>query len=312
MGRYSVTVLLVNYPSGNSVIEKGALTCTEPTTGSNESSRQRRTRRSTMRQKIGELLRDWRDKRGLTQFELADRSGISCRHLSFVETGRAGPSRQTILTLARVLEIPSIERSRILILAGYAVDWLGPDEDAVEWWLTSLEGALAANEPFPAWITDPSWKIIRSNPILQCLLARCRELNPELGKDEIDVIGIFEDSRSLGAIVQNWGAVVEAVVAGLFRLQPDPATSNWTAPLYESVTSCAKPGHEKLRQSAERSDVRLDFDDEGYRFSLHVNALPLCGRCSGYVLALMSPADAESQEVAIKYFGFLAASAARF
>ena len=111
--------------------------------------------------------------------------------------------------------------------------------------------------------------------------------------------------------MQNWGAVVEAVVAGLFRLQPDPATSNWTAPLYESVTSCAKPGHEKLRQSAERSDVRLDFDDEGYRFSLHVNALPLCGRCSGYVLALMSPADAESQEVAIKYFDFLAASAAR-
>ena len=53
------------------------------------------------------------------------------------------------------------------------------------------------------------------------------------------------------------------------------------------------------------------FDDEGYRFSLHVNALPLCGRCSGYVLALMSPAGAESQEVAIKYFDFLAASAAR-
>nr|ADI22016.1 predicted transcriptional regulators [uncultured myxobacterium HF0200_01L06] len=265
-----------------------------------------------MQQGIGELLRYWRDKRGLTQFDLADRSGISCRHLSFVETGRAGPSRQTILTLARVLEIPSIERSRILILAGYAVDWLGPEEEAVEWWLTSLEGALAANEPFPAWITDPNWKFIRSNPMLQCLLSRCSELNPELKQGEIDIIRIFEDSRSLGAIVQNWAAVVESVVAGLFRLQPDPATSDWTAPLYQSVTSWAKPGHETLRQCAERSDVRLDFDDQGYRFSLHVNALPLCGRCSGYVLALMSPADAESQEVAIKYFDFLSAGTANF
>src|SRR3712207_9139446 len=72
------------------------------------------------RRPVGELLRRWRGHRRLSQFELALESGISARHLSFVENGRSAPSRDTILRLAEELDLPLRERNHLLLAAGYA------------------------------------------------------------------------------------------------------------------------------------------------------------------------------------------------
>jgi transcriptional regulator with XRE-family HTH domain len=72
------------------------------------------------RRPVGELLRRWRDRRRLSQLELALESGISARHLSFVENGKSAPSRDTILRLAQQLDLPLRERNHLLLAAGYA------------------------------------------------------------------------------------------------------------------------------------------------------------------------------------------------
>src|SRR6202012_3218380 len=69
---------------------------------------------------IGELLRGWRQRRSLSQLELALEADVSSRHVSFLETGRAQPSREMVLRLAEHLEIPLRERNRLLLAAGYA------------------------------------------------------------------------------------------------------------------------------------------------------------------------------------------------
>src|SRR5205085_6517323 len=81
---------------------------------------------------IGQLLREWRMRRRLSQLELATGAGISARHLSFVETGRARPSREMVLHLAEHLDVPLRERNPLLLAAGYAPTYPATDLDAPE------------------------------------------------------------------------------------------------------------------------------------------------------------------------------------
>ena len=69
---------------------------------------------------FGRLLRQWRSQRGMSQLQLAVEAGVSARHLSFVETGRAQASREMVLLLARVLDVPLRDRNDLLVAAGYA------------------------------------------------------------------------------------------------------------------------------------------------------------------------------------------------
>jgi transcriptional regulator with XRE-family HTH domain len=113
----------------------------------------------------GPLLREWRRRRNLSQLELAAGSAVSARHLSFIETGRARPSREMVLHLAERLDVPLRERNRLLLAAGYAPvfpehtlddDELAPVRDA-------LERFLAAHEPYPAIVVDRRWDIVLAN-----------------------------------------------------------------------------------------------------------------------------------------------------
>jgi transcriptional regulator with XRE-family HTH domain len=121
---------------------------------------------------VGELLRQWRQRRRLSQLDLAGEAGVSARHLSFVETGRARPSRQMVLHLAEELEIPLGARNELLAAAGFAPvyrrrDLGDPDMTAVR---SALELVLTAYEPFPALVVDRSWHLVTANRALSGLL----------------------------------------------------------------------------------------------------------------------------------------------
>src|SRR5438477_9295423 len=109
-----------------------------------------------MPQPVGELLRSWRELRRLTQLELALQAEVSTRHLSFVETGRASPSREMILHLADHLDIPLRDRNRLLLAAGYAPVYAERTLDAPE--LGAVRAAvrdiLRVHEPNPAVVVD--------------------------------------------------------------------------------------------------------------------------------------------------------------
>src|SRR3954451_10522907 len=101
---------------------------------------------------VGPLLRDWRTRRRLSQMDLALDADVSARHLSFVETGRAKPSRELVLHLAGVLDVPLRERNALLLAAGYAPIYgeraLG--DEAMAPVRDALELLLKGHEPFPA------------------------------------------------------------------------------------------------------------------------------------------------------------------
>ena len=114
---------------------------------------------------MGELLRDWRRRRRLSQLDLSSEAGVSARHLSFVETGRARPSREMVLHLAEQLEVPLRERNELLLAAGFAPVYgrrrlEDPDMAAVR---AALDTVLAAYEPSPAMAVDRGWHLVVSN-----------------------------------------------------------------------------------------------------------------------------------------------------
>lgn len=105
---------------------------------------------------IGEQLRDWRQRRRLSQLDLALDAEISTRHLSFVETGRAQPSRGMILRLAAELEVPLRERNAMLLAAGYAPVFADRplDDRNLSVARAAIDTLLAAHDPFPALAVD--------------------------------------------------------------------------------------------------------------------------------------------------------------
>jgi transcriptional regulator with XRE-family HTH domain len=120
---------------------------------------------------FGELLRQWRDRRRLSQLELSVQADVSTRHLSFVETGRAAPSRALVLQLAEHLEVPLRERNRLLLAAGYAPVFGETPLDAPA--LSAVRGALrqllAAHQPYPAVVVDRGWHLVEANASLALL-----------------------------------------------------------------------------------------------------------------------------------------------
>lgn len=121
----------------------------------------------------GPLLREWRLRRSLSQLELASRSAVSGRHLSFIETGRARPSREMILHLAQRLDVPLRERNRLLLAAGYAPVFgeRALDEPRMEAIRDALDRFLAAHAPFPAIVVDRHWNLVAANRGVETLTA---------------------------------------------------------------------------------------------------------------------------------------------
>jgi transcriptional regulator with XRE-family HTH domain len=122
---------------------------------------------------VGKLLRSWRERRMVSQLELAQRAEVSARHLSFVETGRSRPTSEMILRLAHQLNVPLRERNVLLLSGGYApafpVNRLAdPPMQAVH---EAIEHVLRAHEPYPAVVIDAGWDLVAANDAVPLLTA---------------------------------------------------------------------------------------------------------------------------------------------
>jgi transcriptional regulator with XRE-family HTH domain len=168
---------------------------------------------------FGAQLRAWRLNRRFSQEALAARAGVSTRHLSFVETGRATPSRDLVLALAGALEVPLREHNTLLTAAGYAAVFRATPLAATE--LSQLRRAidavLAQQEPFGAVVVDASWNLLRANRGATRLL----QALPPQGAAGLAVAGNLLlatlHREALGGYVVNWAEVAEALVSRLHR-----------------------------------------------------------------------------------------------
>ena len=114
---------------------------------------------------FGALMRDWRQRRRLSQLDLAIEADVSARHVSFIETGRSSPSRAMVLRLATVLDVPRRDQNQLLLAAGLAPVYAerpldDPDMAAVR---DGVERVLGAYNPFPCVAVDRAWEIMSAN-----------------------------------------------------------------------------------------------------------------------------------------------------
>lgn len=162
---------------------------------------------------LGALLRHWRDLRGKSQLDLSLDSGLSQRHLSFIESGRSVPSRQTLLDISQALDIPLRDRNTMLLAAGYAPiysegTWNAPEMQSIT---KALERVLRQHEPFPAMVMDRYWYVILKNDAAPRFFKNFIDL--EKREPPRNLLHLMFDPAGMRPYIANW----EDVAAGLFQ-----------------------------------------------------------------------------------------------
>src|SRR5437899_4713657 len=168
---------------------------------------------------IGQLLRQWRERRRLSQLDLAVDAGVSTRHLSFIETGRAQPSREMVLLLARALDVPLRDRNDLLTTAGYAPIYRATslEAPAMAQVRRALDFILRQQEPYPALVLDRHWNVLEVNAGSARFQAHF--LDPkavaELGPP--NAMRLMFHSRALRPHILNWEAAAASLIQWLHR-----------------------------------------------------------------------------------------------
>ena len=153
---------------------------------------------------VGDLLKQWRRRRKLSQLELAIEADISARHLSFVETGRSAPSREMVLRLAGTLGLELRERNQLLVAAGYAPGYGETSLDApgMSAALDMVRQVLAAQEPFPAVVVDRYWNQVAANEPVWLFVAG---VAPELLTEPVNVLRLSLHPGGMAPRIVNLG-----------------------------------------------------------------------------------------------------------
>ncbi|MFY9928741.1 MAG: helix-turn-helix transcriptional regulator [Streptosporangiaceae bacterium] len=152
----------------------------------------------------GDLLREWRQRRRLSQLDLAIQANVSSRHLSFVETGRARPSSEMIMHLAEELGVPLRERNALLLAGGYAPAYperalAQPELSAVR---AALSRVLAGHLPYPAVVVNRWWELVDANP---AIAAFTEHADPALLEPPVNVLRLSLHPRGMAPRIANLG-----------------------------------------------------------------------------------------------------------
>jgi len=167
---------------------------------------------------VGLLLREWRSRRRVSQLDLAVEAGVSSRHVSFIETGRAQPSREMVLMLARVLDVPLRERNELLMAAGYAAMYRATDLDApaLEQARRALDFMLRQQEPYPAIVVDRNWTILKANGGAARLVEAFTDPSAE-SEWGGNAMRLMFHPRGFRPHIVNWEAMAAALIQWLHR-----------------------------------------------------------------------------------------------
>lgn len=195
---------------------------------------------------FAQMLRQWRDRRKRSQLELALDANVSQRHLSFLESGRAQPSRDMILQLAEVLEIPLRDRNLLLNAAGFAPVFHQRtlQDDEMKSVREALTLMLQHHEPFPALVVSRDWNMMMRNTAADRFISLLGD--PESVWKTIDPGGDYNVMRmtfhpqGMQPLIKNWGQVSTLLLSRMYReVTADPGNTSLRA-LFDEL--CAYPG----------------------------------------------------------------------
>lgn len=180
---------------------------------------------------VGALLREWRERRRLSQEKLAEMALVSTRHLSYVENGRSRPSREVLLYLADQLEIPTDARNRLLLAAGYAPAYIEAtyNDAGMAAVREGLGQLLASHEPFPAVVIDRRWDVVARNRSAVILV---EGVAPHLLVPPINALRLVLHPDGLAARIRNledWSSYLLQRLDARFKLTADPTLDSLAA-----------------------------------------------------------------------------------
>jgi len=239
---------------------------------------------------VGEQLRGWRVRRRLSQLELALEAEISARHLSFVETGRARPSRDMVLHLSEELDVPLRGRNELMIAAGYAPAYThhGIDDAEMVEVRASLQRILDGHSPYPAVLVDGMWNLLAANGAASVLIEL---VDPSLLAPPVNILRLALHPRGLAPHVIDPEEYAAHLVSRVRRQAERSATTGLRALLAEAIGYCREQGLDPSAQPRDRIvlPLRLRHPEQELTFF-------------STVAVLGAPLDVTLDEVAIESF----------
>jgi transcriptional regulator with XRE-family HTH domain len=256
---------------------------------------------TTTHPKIGELLREWRQRRHLSQLALACEADISARHLSFLETGRAQPSRDMVVHLAERMAVPLRERNRLLLAAGYAP--LYPerslDDPALEAARAAVRLVLTGHEPAPAIAVDRHWTLVAANDAVAPLIAGAA---PALLKPPVNVLRLSLHPEGVAPRILNlpeWRAHVVQRLGEQVAASGDPVLLE----LMREIEGYPAPSDDRARGQHGTSRIAVPLQmasDEGtlsFISTITVFGTPVDVTLAELAIESFFPADAATVEI---------------
>jgi len=246
----------------------------------------------------GALIREWRQRRRLSQLDLALDAEISQRHLSFIESGRARPSRGMVLRLAEQMDVPLRQRNRLLIAAGYAPSFgeRKLDDPALKPALAAVEQVLKGHEPFPAMAVDKGWNMLKANASVSRLLEGIED-PALLLEPPVNVLRLSLHPKGLAPRIVNLGEWRTHLLERL-RLQIENSGDPGLQALEKELTSYPGPAtpepHEPDAAHNIAVPLRVRMGDQVLSFisTITVFGTPLDVTLSELAIESFFPADA--------------------
>jgi transcriptional regulator with XRE-family HTH domain len=249
---------------------------------------------------IGEHLRSWRQRRRMSQLDLACEADVSTRHVSFLETGRARPSRDMVLHLAERLEVPLRERNVLLVAAGFAPVFAERplDDPALVAARQVVSLVLAAHEPYPAIAVDRHWMLVAANGAARLLTDG---IAPELLEPPVNALRVALHPKGMAPRTVNFGEWRGDLLARL-RRQVETTADPQLAALHEELARYPAPPrsgpHPAPNPAAVAVPLRLksDLGVLSLLSTITVFGTPVDITLSELAIETFLPADRETAE----------------
>ena len=166
---------------------------------------------------LGGFLRYWRRQRGKSQLDLSLDTGVSQRHISFVESGRSVPSRELLLSLAKTLDVPLREQNVLLLASGYAPVYLESSWDAPEMAVVSrvVDLMLKQHEPHPAIVMDRYWNVLKTNDAAPRFFGTFVDLSQR--PKPRNLLDLMFDPEGMRPFIENWDEVAAGLLQRVYR-----------------------------------------------------------------------------------------------
>jgi transcriptional regulator with XRE-family HTH domain len=249
---------------------------------------------------FGVLLRRWRERRRMTQADLAFAAESSTRHLSCLETGRAQPSREIIVRLAENLDIPLRDRNTLFLAAGFAPAFRERSLAELEAATKAIDRVLQAHKPYPAFAVDRHWNVILSNSVLPQLYEGC---SPDLLRPPVNSVRLLLHPSGLGPRIVNfaaWRAHTLHILRQQLEVRADPVIHD----LLSEVAKYPVPGGSEPSNGLEVSQrfatplqIATRFGTVSFLSTVTVFGTASDVTLSELALEMLFPADAETVRI---------------